>query len=357
MNPFALMFLGNTLFDWAIVLTIASLLSALLVLARHAAVQRLRARFGRHGDGHFGWLPDMIEQTRYPFLVVVALLVAMQYLELPVRPARILDRATIVVFLLQGALWGNRAITLWSSLSLSQGKLADADGVMSMAIIGFIARTALWSILCLMILDNLGVNITALVASLGIGGIAVALALQNVLGDVFASLSIVLDKPFVIGDFIIVDNIMGTVEFVGLKTTRLRSLGGEQIVFSNTDLLGSRIRNYKRMFERRVVVGLGVTYDTPRSKLEQIPGAVRRIIESAGKTRFDRAHFRSYGDFALQFEIVYYVLDPDYNRYMDIQQYINLELYDWFSAAGIEFAFPTSTVHLRQTAASRQEAA
>lgn len=357
MNPFAFTFLGSSLVDWAIALTIALLLSAMLILARHAAVRRLRAVFGAGSDSHFAWLPDMIEQTSYPFLVLVAVLVAMQYLELPARPDRILDRVTMVIFLLQAALWGNRAITLWLAHTLSKGRVSHAEGVMSMAIVGFIARTALWSILCLMILDNLGVNITALVASLGIGGIAVALALQNVLGDVFASLSIVLDKPFVIGDFIIVDDILGTVEYVGLKTTRLRSLSGEQIVFSNTDLLGSRIRNYKRMFERRVVFSLGVTYDTPRAKLEQIPVAVRRIIEATERTRFDRAHFHKYGDFALQFEVVYFVLDSDYNRYMDIQQHINLELYDWFSAEGIEFAFPTSTVHLQQPAAPRREAA
>jgi small-conductance mechanosensitive channel len=203
------------------------------------------------------------------------------------------------------------------------------------------------AIAAVLILDNIpGVEITALVASLGIGGIAVALAVQNILSDLFASLSIVLDKPFVIGDFIIVDNCLGTVEHIGLKTTRLRSLSGEQLVFSNNDLLKSRVRNYKRMAERRVVFSVGVTYQTPLEKLERIPTLIRDTIEAQPAVRFDRAHFQGYGDFALNFEVVYYVLDPDYNRYMDIQQGINLGIYSSFAEEGIEFAYPTRTLYI-----------
>jgi small-conductance mechanosensitive channel len=217
-----------------------------------------------------------------------------------------------------------------------------------LSVLGFIARVALWSILLLMILDNLGFNITALVASLGIGGIAVALALQNILGDIFASLSIAIDKPFVIGDFIIVDDILGTVEYIGLKTTRLRSLDGEQIVFSNTDLLKSRIRNYKRMYERRVVFGFGIVYQASHEQLKKIPVMAREIIEGLEKTRFDRAHFKEYGESSLNFEVVYFVQDPDYNIYMDIQQSINLSLFERFASEGIEFAYPTRTLYLHR---------
>jgi len=194
--------------------------------------------------------------------------------------------------------------------------------------------------------DNLGFNVTTLVASLGIGGVAVALAVQNILGDLFASLSIALDKPFVIGDFIVVDDIAGTVEHVGLKTTRVRSLSGEQVVFSNADLLKSRIHNYKRLYERRVLFGFGVLYRTPPEQLAAIPPMVREIITGQVGTRFDRAHFKGFGASSLDFEVVYFVLDPDYNRYMDIQQAINLELVNRFAAAGVEFAFPTRTVHI-----------
>ena len=211
---------------------------------------------------------------------------------------------------------------------------------------GFVLKLILAAIAVLLMLDNIpGVEITALVASLGIGGIAVALAVQNILSDLFASLSIVLDKPFVIGDFIIVDGYLGTVEHIGLKTTRLRSLSGEQLVFSNNDLLQSRVRNYKRMAERRIVFSFGVTYQTPADKLERIPELIRRLIESQETVRFDRAHFQGYGDFALNFEVVYYVLDPDYNRYMDIQQAINLEIFRTFRQEDVEFAYPTRTLY------------
>jgi len=191
------------------------------------------------------------------------------------------------------------------------------------------------------------------VAGFGIGGVAVALAVQSVLGDLFASLSIILDKPFVVGDFIVVDNLRGTVERVGVKTTRLRSLDGELLVFSNGDLLKSRIRNFRRMYDRRVEFTLGVTYRTPLEKLRRIPQWLREIIAAQPRTRFDRAHFKQYGDSALVFEIVYYVLDRDYNLYMDIHQAINLAICEHFGREGIEFAFPTRTVYLTEEPAAQ----
>ena len=199
-------------------------------------------------------------------------------------------------------------------------------------------------LVALVALDTAGIDITALVAGLGVGGIAVALAVQNILGDLFASLSIVLDKPFVIGDFIIVGDMMGTVEHIGMKTTRVRSLSGEQLVFSNTDLLSSRIRNYKRMQERRALFRFGVTYQTSRDLLARIPEVVREVIEGRDETRFDRAHFAGFGDSSLDFEVVYYMLVPDYNAYMDTQQAVNLELVGRFEEIGIDFAYPTRTV-------------
>ena len=209
------------------------------------------------------------------------------------------------------------------------------------------ARLILWVIVLLLVLDNLGVNITGLVAGLGIGGIAVALALQNILGDLFASLSIVLDKPFVIGDFVVVDTLSGTVEHIGLKTTRIRSLSGEQLIFSNNDLLKSRIRNYKRMSERRIVFSFGVVYQTPLEKLKAVKEIVGDIIEKVENARFDRVHFKEYGDSALNFEVVYFVSTPDFNIYMDVQEVINLEIFRRFQEEGIEFAYPTSTVYVQ----------
>jgi small-conductance mechanosensitive channel len=200
------------------------------------------------------------------------------------------------------------------------------------------------------LLGSYGLDVSALVAGLGVGGIAVALAAQNILGDLFASLSIVLDKPFVVGDFLVIGEFLGTAEHVGLKTTRVRSLSGEQLIFANADLLNSRIRNYGRMFERRIVFSIGVTYQTPADKLKRIPTMIRTAIENQEPVRFDRAHFQSFGDSALLFETVYYVLSPDYNKYMDIQQNINLTLYEQFAAEGIEFAYPTQTVFVEGAA-------
>jgi small-conductance mechanosensitive channel len=200
-----------------------------------------------------------------------------------------------------------------------------------------------------LILDNLGVDVTALIAGLGVGGIAVALAAQNILGDLFASLSIVMDKPFVLGDFITVGESQGTVENIGLKTTRLRSLSGEQLVFPNSDLLTSRIRNFKRMQERRVVFTVAVTYDTAFAQLKEIPELIKAAITSQEQTRFDRAHFQKLGDAALIFEAVYFVTIPDFVRYMDIQEQINLRLLEEFASRGIEFAHPTQLALLPQT--------
>jgi small-conductance mechanosensitive channel len=180
-----------------------------------------------------------------------------------------------------------------------------------------------------------------------VGGIAVALAAQNILGDLFASLSIVFDKPFVLGDFIIIGDSMGTVEQIGLKTTRIRSLSGEQLIFSNNDLLSSRIRNFKRMQERRVVFSVGVVYQTTKAQLETIPGILREAVEAQDSTRFDRAHFKEFGDFSLNFEVVYHVLTPDFGKYMDVQQAINFVIFERFDELGIEFAYPTQSIHLQ----------
>jgi small-conductance mechanosensitive channel len=223
---------------------------------------------------------------------------------------------------------------------------SNAGAVTTLSSVGFVLQSLLWMILLLVALDNFGINVTTLVAGLGISGIAVALAVQNILGDLFASFSIVFDKPFVIGDFIIVGDFLGTVEYVGLKTTRIRSLSGEQLIFSNGDLLKSRIRNFKRMYERRVVFTIGVLYQTTYEQLIEIPKMIRSIIESQGQVRFDRAHFKEYGAYSLNFEVVYWIQNPDYNVYMDIQQAINLTIFKQFKEKDIHFAYPTQTLFI-----------
>lgn len=211
-----------------------------------------------------------------------------------------------------------------------------------------VIKTVIWGIGITFLLDNLGFKISTVVAGLGIGGIAVALAAQTVLGDLFSYFAIFFDRPFEVGDFIIIGDFRGTIEHIGIKTTRIRSLGGEQLVFSNTDLTNSRIRNYKRMEKRRIVFKLGVTYQTTLEQLKDVPGIIKGAIENVGNTLFDRAHFSSYGDFSLIFEVVYYVLSGDYNKYMDTQQAINFAIKKEFEDRSIEFAYPTQTLFLEK---------
>lgn len=221
----------------------------------------------------------------------------------------------------------------------------DAAQVTAFSAVKFVIQLAVWSVVFLMVLDNLGFDITAMIASLGIGGIALALAAQNILGDLFGFFSIIVDKPFVQGDFIIVDDHMGTIEHIGIKTTRVRSLGGEQLIFSNQDMLNSRIRNFKRMQERRVVFEFGVTYDTSRQHLREIPGMIREHIDDEQMARFDRAHLDEFGESSLRFVVVYWLLDPDFNIHMDVKQRLMFALIDEFRDRDIQFAFPTRTVH------------
>ncbi len=207
-------------------------------------------------------------------------------------------------------------------------------------------NVVVWGLATVFLLDNLGFRINTVIAGLGIGGIAVALAAQNLLGDLFAYFIIMFDKPFEIGDFVIVGEYMGVIDRLGVKTTRISSLGGEQIIMSNKDLTDSRVRNYRRMARRRVVFRLGVTYQTPYAKLQEIPELIAGIIREIGDTAFDRAHFFSYGDFSLVFEVVYYVLSNDYTKYMNVQQEINLRIHEEFEKREIEFAYPTQTLYL-----------
>lgn len=211
-----------------------------------------------------------------------------------------------------------------------------------------VVKALVWSLAIVFFLDNIGFKISTVIAGLGIGGIAVGLAAQAILRDLFSYFSIVFDRPFEVGDFIIVDNYLGTVEYIGAKTTRIRSLSGEELIFSNTDLTDSRIQNYKRMEKRRVLFRIGVTYQTSLKQLKEIPGVIERIIRNVKDTVFDRAHFFSFGDFSLIIEVVYYVLGSDYNKYMDIQQEINFAIKEEFEKMGVEFAYPTQTLYLNK---------
>jgi small-conductance mechanosensitive channel len=318
----------------------------LLLVLRRFVVVRLTAFATRTATAWDDTVVDLLGRTKPFFLLTLAVVTGAHVLALPAQVSQGLRTLAVLAFLWQAGIWSSAAARAVLERYRRERLEADRGAATMIGALGFIVQVGLWSAVVLLALDNLGVDITALVAGLGVGGVAVALAVQNILGDLFASLAIVLDKPFVLGDFIIVGDLLGTVEHIGLKTTRVRALSGEQLIFSNADLLSSRIRNFGRMYERRVVFQIGVTYQTPRGKLEAIPGIIRDAITAQDGTRFDRSHFAAYGDSALSFESVYYVLSPDYNRYMDIQQAINLRIHERFEGEKIEFAYPTQTLFL-----------
>jgi small-conductance mechanosensitive channel len=344
--------LDNTVLAWLTSAALLLIVWAGLAMARSVVRKRLRNYAQAHAAPALQIAQEVVAHTAGWFLLLVAVLVGSRALAPALWTQAYIPRIATVGLVLQLGLWGTAALTTFLALRRRRQLAEDPSAVAAMDLVGFLLRLVVWAAVLLVLLDNLGVNITTLIAGLGVGGIAVALAAQNILGDLFASLSIVLDKPFLVGDFIAVGEYLGSVEHVGLKTTRLRSLSGEQLVFSNADLLSSRVRNYGRMFERRVVFSIGVTYQTPADKVRIIPAMIREIVGSQDHVRFDRAHFQAFGDSALQFEVVYYVLSAAYNMHMDIQQNINLTLLERFAEQGIEFAYPTQTLFLTRAATS-----
>lgn len=331
--------------EWAVFFSVWLATTLALYVLNRFLGRRASRFFERTQTRLDDYIAEILKATKWFFLAAVGLYAAVWTVE-PTGLLRVaVGRLAFLLLLVQAVIWFNRALARYIRYHTKEQLEEDPAAVTTMQAVGFVGRLVVYSLAVLLALSNLGVEIGPLVASLGIGGIAIALALQNVLGDLFASLSIVLDKPFVVGDFLVVGDFAGSVERVGLKTTRVRSLSGEQLVFSNADLLGSRIRNYKRMQERRISFGFGVTYQTSADQLETVPDLVRGIIESEEEVRFDRAHFKAFGASSLDFEVVYYVLSADYARYMDVQQSINLKLFRAFEQERIDFAYPTQTLH------------
>lgn len=332
---------GNTLIHWAVAIAFGC--------GVYFAVSTIKRRLVRHYSERgaaqsraIGEIARALARTTQSFFILALGLAALEYvILLPTQLAGIVSAAVRIAVMLQLGLWGTALVGLWIGHYLLQRAVHDPDSASAAQIIKILCLVAIWSAILLLTLGNFGIDITGLVAGLGIGGIAVAFALQSILKDLFASLAIVLDKPFVVGDFIIFGEQLGSVERIGLKTTRVRSLWGEQITVSNDDLLNSRVRNYKRMSERRVSFNIAVTYETPVEKLETIPHRIRETIDAIDGTRFDRSHVAAFEEHGPRIETVYYVLSPDYNVYMDIQQSINLTVARHFAQAGIAFAYPT----------------
>jgi small-conductance mechanosensitive channel len=331
-------FLGNALGAWALALGIFLVTFTILPLLKRI----ISARRRRHGDFGTGNVAveltaTLVTRTSRVFLWGAAVWLASRDLTLPPRIERWLSIVLVLLFWMQAARWAMTAVRFAIDARRVRSSGPDTLLKSSMEVILFAAGILVWGIAALLALDNLGIQIQPLLAGLGIGGIALALAVQTVLADLLASLSIALDKPFGIGDALTVDDIQGTVEHIGVKSTRLRSINGEQIILANADILKARVRNFGRLRERRSLFRLDVHYETPVPALAAVPRAVREIIEATPETRFDRCHLLSCGVAALQFEVVYFVTSPEFKVYADAQQSINLRILERFSALGVSF--------------------
>lgn len=342
-NFWSQVFLGNTLKDWAIAIGIIIVTFIALRVARNIVLSRLRLWSQRTNTQFDDLLLSLIDRFVIPFLYILGIYWGVQYLTLSDRAAKIVN----VVILFTGTFFIVRLlasiITYFINSYVGAHVEQETRRKQARGII-VLTNILVWVIGILFLIDNLGYNITTIITGLGIGGVAIALASQAVLGDLFSYFVIFFDKPFEIGDFIIVGDKLGSVEYVGIKTTRIRSLGGEQLIFSNTDLTNSRVHNYKRMTKRRIVFSFRISYNTPVEKLTRIPGIVKQIIETQPDTQFDRAHLLAFGDYSFNFEVVYYVMSPDYNMYMDRQQAINFEMVKAFEQESIRFAYPTQNL-------------
>jgi len=339
-------FLGNTLLDWGL----ASLAFAFTFLVLPLARGSIRARQAAWADGSHApaleLLSLLVARTSRLLLLIVALYLAEKILTLPRRVDQVFNVVIIVGIWLQVGIWATIALRFFILQRQRRSGVNDAASKSSVDVLMFCAQLIIWAVLVLLALDNLGVNITALVAGLGVGGIAVALAVQTILGDLFGSLSIAFDKPFAVGDTLRIDDYEGVVEHIGIKSTRMRSVSGEQIILSNADVLKSRVRNLGRMPERRVLFKLLVTYETEPAKVEQISAIVQKIITSQAHTRFVNCLLGSLGVYALEFDVVYFVTNQpsvDHPRTVDA---VNRAIVREFAATGIQLAYPTRRIRL-----------
>lgn len=338
---------GNSLMDWGVALFIFALVFGGLKLFQVFVIAYLKKIFKRTKTEIDDIVINSIDSIYWPFYLFIALYAAMKYVSLPERLDTWIDNIFLILLVVFVIKFLSKFVDYGAKFMMRKRTEAE-QGSSIVRLLSNLIKLSLWAGALVLVLANLGVNVTSLIAGLGIGGIAIGLALQNVLGDLFSSFAIYLDKPFKEGDFIIVDNYMGTVKRVGVKTTRIEALRGEEIVMSNTDLTGARVQNFGKMERRRTSFDIGVTYDTPAEKLKKIPEMIKAAVESVPGTELDRCHFREFGDSALIYETVYYVDSPEMAEFMETRQSINLKLVESFNQANIEFAFPTRTVVLQK---------
>ncbi len=333
--------LGNHIIVWVIAIVI---FAAIVSFASRFQAW-LVALLSRRSEGRLDLMIKVVQSltgsTKRFFIIVIAIYCASLILVLPSSASRLVQAAVIIGSFIQIGVWSGILVGLWIENGLLDRNDPDPARTSAAQVIRIIGLAVIWSAVLLLTLSNFGVDITALIAGLGVGGIAIAFALQSVLKDLFASLSILLDKPFVVGDFIIFDEYMGTVEMIGLRMTRLRALSGEQLNVSNDALLNTRLRNLRRMSERRIIFSIHAQYGPSPEILAQFPDHIKETIESIEMTRFDRAHLAEFNELGVRFEIVYYVLSREYIDFMNIQQQVLLSAAKWFEKHEVRFAIPT----------------
>ena len=336
-------FWNNTVLDYAIFLLALALSLAVIFFLGRMLLRRITAYCEKTQSPYGELIRVSIKRYLLPIAYFTAFYLCTRQLTLNGTLTRIVKDGSTLFAIVMGAMF------LSSLVALSFGKLQsgkDENGALAIKWLIRMAKAVVWGLALILFLDNVGIKITSLVTGLGIGGVAIAFAAQSALSDIFCFFTIFFDKPYEIGDFIIAGEHMGTVEHIGVKTTRLRALGGEQLIASNADLTGSRIRNYKTLQQRRVSFTLGVPYDTPSEQLRKIPDLIRKVVEATEETSFSRAHFASFGTYCLNIEVVYFVLGSDFDRYMDINQRVNIGIKEGFERLGVPFAIPTTTVRI-----------
>jgi small-conductance mechanosensitive channel len=343
-------FLRNSLRDWLFAFAAFAVTFTVLPIVMGWVATRRRKWGQQEVPPGVELVARLVARTSRIFLWAVALYAGARFLEHPPRIERFLDIALVLIAWTQVALWGIAAVQFGLERQrMRRGEDPAFRG--SLDVLLFVARIVMFSVAFLLALSNLGVNITALLAGLGVGGIAVALAVQTVLGDLLASLSIALDKPFMVGDSLRVDEHEGVVEHIGIKSVRLRSVAGEQIVLSNADMLKARVRNFGRLSRRRSLFSIGVAYETAREKLDLVPKIVEEAVRAQPLTRFEYCLLRSFGDSALQFEVCYFYESPDGLGHLRTLDAVNRRIHAAFEERGIDFAYPTRTVIVRSPAA------
>ncbi len=340
--------LGNTVMDYLVALLVFIVTISVLRFFKHRIVKVLERLAGRTRTDLDDFAVRVINAIGWPLYILVSLYVAITPLLLPelavmgVYYAMILAAAYYIIKSVQSGM------DYVSQKAISRRKQEGEADTGTIDLLKKIVTAILWLAAFLFIISSLGYDISGAVVGLGVSGIVIGFALQNVLSDLFASFSLYFDKPFQKGDFIVIGDDFGVVEKVGIQNTRIKHLKGHELIVSNKELTQIRINNYKKMEKRRVVFSFGVEYQTPSKKVRKIPEMVRKIIDGQELAETDRVHFREFGDSALMFEVVYYVGTKDYNKYMDIQQDINVKLMERFEKEGIEFAYPTQTIFLKK---------